>query len=53
MLGLAIVAVLLVIAVLTFAMLQNGEYDNVSFGCLGFLGVFALAIIFLGTVIVS
>ena len=39
----ATVVVLLVIAVPALAMTQNGEYDNVSFGCLGFWGGLAVA----------
>lgn len=41
----ATVIVLLVITVPALAMTQNGEYDNVSFGCLGFWGGLAVATI--------
>lgn len=41
-----------VFAIPALAMMRNGEYDNTSFGCLGFLGGFAMAITLLGAAFV-
>lgn len=48
----AILVVFLVFAVPALAMTQNGGYDHTSFGCLGFLVGFAMAIILLGAALV-